>query len=186
MRHAVQKRLAKLNAETEGILQLLVNLPPETLHWMPSASGWSALQVVNHIYLSEKLSFDYVSRKIAEGATFPDVKAVSWFRSKGLTFTLASPLKVKSPKPVNMRDGQAVLPVQDLRPVWQDLRFKLLDFLETHEADLRRKMPYKHPYVGPLTLCQMLTFFRDHQRHHRRQIRRILAMASRPGTLAAQ
>jgi uncharacterized damage-inducible protein DinB len=175
LRPAIQRQLFILQAGTDDLFTYLESLPEPLLNMKPHHVGWSALQAVNHIYLAERLSIQYVQYKLAKGDAFPVIRPDAWLRSMVLKWILWSPLKFKSPKPIDMRgDHFEVLSVAELRENWDALRRELTQLLETHEPSLRWRLSYKQPYAGRLTLKQMLVFFRDHLRHHDRQIRKIV------------
>jgi uncharacterized damage-inducible protein DinB len=146
---------------------------PDTLNRKPGPGNWSALEALNHIYLSEKLSLEYVRYKLSRPETIPSSRPDAWLRTWMLKWILYSPLKVKSPPQINMWNAQPVLSLPELKEAWTDLRAGLRQVLDEHEIPLRNKLTYKQPYAGRMTLNQMLIFFDDHLVHHTRQIRRI-------------
>ena len=144
------------------------------MHRVPAPGAWTVAQALNHIYLSEQLSINYVRRKLEETSDFPKSGLSSWVRSMILKCALRSPLKYKSPKAVNMREGQPMLAVNELHPLWMQQYDALDELIEEYELKLRKYDAFKHPVVGRMNLNQMLIFFQDHQDHHRKQIGQIL------------
>lgn len=178
MRRKVRQEIAKLEAETELLLSRIEEYPQETLLRKPAPGSWSALQALNHIYLGEQLSLRYVKYKLDQGVEPPRLRPDAWVRSLALTWVLRSRMRYKSPKPINMHADQPVLQICELRTAWTTLRQEMAQLLENHESRLQWRMAYKHPYVGRMTLLQMLRFFREHLRHHNRQIQDILSKTS--------
>ncbi len=174
MRRIVQNRLDFLEMKTHALFNFLETIPSISLIAKTDPNQWSALEAVNHIYLSELLSLQYIQYKVEQPekivARRPDV----WVRSMLLKLALRSPLKFKAPDSINMRGNQPVLPVDELKDVWLRTRSDLILFLEKYEGEWKHHLLYKHPVSGRMTLLLMVEFFIDHLDHHTRQIHRIV------------
>ncbi|RMG68564.1 MAG: DinB family protein [Calditrichaeota bacterium] len=157
-------RLENLRHEMEGVLQ---NWSPEQLHFRPAPDKWSALQVLEHIVLSEFYTHRYMEKKRQAS---PDLRA-PWYSgllTGLLKLWLASPLKAQIP-------SQAVAPgrfdnLDQILEHWQGVRANLQQVLETFTPAQRRFPAYKHPFVGYQTPAQTLDFLYGHCRRHWRQI----------------
>jgi len=178
LRPKIERRLDALDRKTLELFQYLNRVPPELLTQKPKPGYWNALEALNHIYLGEKASMQYVCHKLTKSETIPVKGPDAWFRSLLLKWVLYSPLKFKSPPHIDMSNNQTVLGLGQLKQGWKDLRQELRKLLAGHEEGLTHKLTYKHPYAGRITLLQMLIFFEDHLTHHTRQIRRILGQVT--------
>lgn len=178
LRPKIQQRLDALEQRTSQLFNDLNDIPTEVLIRRPEPNSWSTLEALNHIYLGEKLSLQYVKFKLSKPETIPPRRPDAWLRTLVLKWILYSPIKFKSPPQINMRNDQPVLDLSELKAEWSALRVELRDILEQHEVHYRKRLPYKQPYAGRMTLNQMLIFFEDHLAHHSRQIRRILGAVS--------
>jgi hypothetical protein len=175
----IRKRITRLDLKTRQLFTLLYAQNPAQLVAIPRPDAWSALMAVNHIYLGEQLSLQYVQHKLRAPDSIPGKGPDAWFRTLVLKWVLMSPLKFRSPAPINMRNEQPLLGLQDLETAWAAQRASMTRLLEEYESRMRNRIPYKHPYAGRLTLGQMLIFFEDHQDHHHRQIKSILKEVSK-------
>jgi uncharacterized damage-inducible protein DinB len=178
LRPVIQRRLDRLETKTRSLLQLLENIPPELLTKQPAPDSWSALQALNHVYLGEKLSQQYLHYKFTKPETIPPLLPDAWVRILALKWILRSRMKYKSPIPINMWGDQQILGIPELRSAWKELRADLKAILEDKEEEFMYRLPYKQPFAGRMSLNQMLIFFDCHLDHHTRQIREILARVS--------
>ncbi len=178
LRPKIQRRFDILEAKTLDLFDDLNGIPTEVLVRHPEPGYWNALEAINHIYLGEKLSLQYVRHKLTKPETISKSRPDAWIRTLALKWVLYSPFKFKSPPQINMRSDQPVLALPELKDAWKVLRADLRHILEQHEIPLRHKLPYKQPYAGRMTLNQMMVFFEDHLVHHTRQIRRIIKQVS--------
>jgi uncharacterized damage-inducible protein DinB len=163
-----------LEGRTERLFAFTKGFSQESLHIRSAPGYWNALEAINHIFLAEKFSVQYVKYKLTKPETIPRERPDAWFRMLLVKWVLYSPLKFKAPAPINMQNAQPILGISELQEEWGALRKELIEFLEAHEEQWKGKLVYKHPYAGRLTLAQMLIFFEDHLEHHARQIRHIL------------
>lgn len=174
LRPKIQLRFDRLEHETHQLFSQLEDVPSEVLSRRPKPGYWNTLEALNHIYLGENLSLQYVKFKLTKPETIPPRRPDAWLRTLVLKWILYSPIKFKSPPQINMRSDQTVLGLSELQIEWKALRMELRDILEQHEEHFRNRLPYKQPYAGRMTFNQMLVFFEDHLAHHTRQIQRIL------------
>lgn len=174
LRPPIRRQIDRLETGTMRLFALVQDVPEETLSRQPFEGYWSALQAVNHIYLVEKLSLQYIHKKLQAPEKLKPYTISTWPRVWMLIWALRSPLKFKAPPQARMEEGQELLALNALRPAWEDLRGSLLDTLSVHETGMRTKLVFRHPFTGRLTLGQMLIFLNEHLRHHTVQVRRIL------------
>lgn len=174
LRPQVQQRLHRLERRTERLFAFTKGFSQESLQKRPAPGYWNALEALNHIFLAEKFSLQYVKYKLTKPETIPAKRPDARFRVLLVKWVLYSPLKFKAPAQINMQNAQPVLGISELQAEWGAFRKELVEFLEAHEEQWKGKLVYKHPYAGRLTLAQMLVFFEDHLVHHTRQIKRIL------------
>lgn len=174
LRPIIQRRLEKLERNTDVIFAMVEGLPIDLLSMSPGEGQWNVLQVLNHLYLSERLSLQYVKHKLTKPETIPAWRPDAWLRTILLKWVLDSPLKVKSPPQINMWGDQPVMQLAEINTAWTELRKELVAVLSENEERYRNRLVYKQPFVGRMTLNQMLFFFNDHLLHHTRQVRRIV------------
>jgi uncharacterized damage-inducible protein DinB len=174
MKSALDQRLNKMDQELQQLLDLLAPLGHATLNQQPADGGWSVLQVMHHLILSEEGSLRYVKKKMSFN---PELKRGGWghrLRSLLLSVFLGLPFKFKAPKGVA---GEALPTESDFQATaqrWLDTRRELRGFIAELPPEVLRTALYRHPRAGRLTLMGMLRFFHEHFRRHRAQIERVL------------
>ena len=166
--HSLIKARDDLIAELKQVNQ-------EHLNKAPQEGKWSALQILDHIYLAEK--------KILE-------EVVSCINSKQLTkrdplnplknlivnFLFILPIKVKVPV-------KTVLPRKDtsfdsLISDWQALDKRLKSQVESCPKKFREFIAFKHPILGTYTAFDAIAFLIQHFKRHREQINKAIHSSS--------
>lgn len=150
--------------ELEGLDEDLLNKPA-------LGGKWSINQHVAHLILVDKVTMGYVQHKLKKKEELTTPSFSNYFKSILLKLALQSGRKFKAPAPVATVPDTAVL--SDLRREWDDVRFTMEDVLTETPDELMDKSLFKHPYAGPLTLPQTLTFLQDHFDHHHRTIQQL-------------
>lgn len=174
MNAKLRKNLQHLDADLSKLLEELKNYSEADLNRPPKPGAWSALQVMHHLMMAEAGSQKYVEKKLSYNPELKNKGILNAFRFQLLSLFMRSPLKRKAPANI----GDEVLPQQssfwETAKTWKAQRESLAQYLESLPADYSKKEIYKHPAAGRLTLGQMVLFFHDHFRRHRKQIRKAL------------
>ena len=183
LRPIIRRRMDVLERDKDALFAMVDKVPASLLTESPGEGKWTALQAINHVYLSELLSIQYVKHKLTKPETIPVRRPDAWFRTLLLKWILYSPLRFKSPPQINMWKDQPVLSLHEVKEAWAKLRKELVGLLGQHEPKFRRRLVYRQPFAGRMTLHQMLIFFKDHQAHHARQVRNILGIVRQKSRL---
>ena len=175
MNETLLRQNAAYTTAVQKLLEEMQSYDDALLNRRPESGGWSALQVMEHLILSETLSLQYVRKKIGYGGTFEKRGLNSIWRSFLLWAYLGTPIKFKAPALV----AEDKLPEQsslaDVRTRWETLRAEWTQFLEKLPPELIDRAIYKHPVAGRLGWPETIAFFNIHFNRHRKQIRRTLA-----------
>ncbi|MEM1216120.1 MAG: DinB family protein [Bacteroidota bacterium] len=175
MRNILERHLQQLNLQLNELLKDLANYTSAQLNRVPAPGSWSALQVLNHLQLSEQFSRQYCEKKLSFKPKLPKAGLTASVRSKIVTTYLQSPLKAKAPKFIAGSALPATDELDNVAQKYQHQRQKLARFLATVDEEYLDKQVYKHPLGGRLSIEGMLLFFNAHFQHHRKQIYRALA-----------
>ena len=172
-----KKLLAQIQDLDHQLNQLVVDLKSyshEDLNALPKEGGWSVIQIMHHVFLSEKYSLQYCQKKLSFSPTLKEAGVVSKLKSWLVQVYLNSPLKLKAPKAI----GSSVLPkegsLEEVLDLWQNERTLLQQFIDELADEYVSKEIYKHPFGGRLSLEGMFDFFGAHFNNHVRQIWRAL------------
>lgn len=158
----------------QALLQELSRYDDEKLNRRPVDGGWSAIQTMHHLILSEEFSMSYLQKKMGFTSTFEDNNWSARLRSLLLWISLTSPVKFKAPAaigPENLPDFASLAATQQR---WEEVRLVWDAFFEQLPPELSNKLVYKHPRAGKITFMQMLSFFETHFKRHKKQIFRSL------------
>lgn len=154
----------KLFADTEP-------LGDEILNRQPANGGWSALQTMHHLILTEELSLAYVRKKLSFDPQLEPAGFGARLRGFLLWFYLNTPFKFRAPKNVGDENIPGHSTFDETRARWQKIRADWTDFFSQMPDNLADKATYKHPRAGRLGWPQMLAFFETHLGRHSKQIR---------------
>ncbi len=173
MNKALQTQFKKLDADFIDLLEDLKQFSDSKLNKKPQEGAWSVLQVMHHLMLAERLSHQYLEKKLSHNPALEKAGLKSKMRSILLKTYLATPLKRKAPAAVgdNLPEESTFWEVVKQ---WKQQREELKAFLETLPDDMMNKELYKHPAAGKMTILDMLKFFDSHFTRHRKQINRNL------------
>lgn len=141
------------------------------LNVLPATDKWSINQVVAHMILVEQVTTAYIQNKIKKEETLVSSTFMNLSKNIILKLALRSGMKFKAPQVVASVPEKASL--SSLRLQWDTVRYELEDVLTELPSDLTNKYLFRHPYSGPLTVSQTLSFLQDHFDHHLQQIRQL-------------
>jgi len=160
--------------KVQGLLSEMATYSEQQLNAKADPKSWSALQVAQHLAVSEASSLAYVRKKMAHTQTFPKAGIAELARSFFIRLLLFQPFKFKAPPVV----GNAVLSpnntLEVIRQQWLNARQDWQEFFEAMPRELENKAVFKHPRAGRIGWKHVLCFFSDHFDRHRQQIRKTL------------
>ena len=167
-------KLEKINGELDDLVEYLKSYSNEQLNHRPAEGVWSVIDVMHHLMRAEKLSHNYVKKKLSYGGSFKKAGLVSSWRLFILNSYLRLPFKFKAPELVSQVHFPDNNDFNELQEEWRAQRKSLLSFLEEQPEELFDKEIYKHPIAGRVTLGGMVDFFTAHFQRHRKQIYRTI------------
>lgn len=171
MNPKLEIKYLSLETSRNRLLDELEGLDDELLNTPPAAEKWSINQIVYHLVEVEKVTTGYISNKLQKEDSLASSGFSNNLKSLLLKLALRSGRKFKAPAVV--AEVPESIRLHKLRQQWDTTRYKLEDVLNEVPAHLMDKCLFKHPYVGPLSITQTLSFLQDHFNHHERQIQQI-------------
>lgn len=175
----IKQQFERLHQKKQILMNLIRDLSPESYLRHPDPNTWSAGQIANHLYLSERLSLAYIKKKLSYPDTIIPFSIKSWWSLYSVNFILWSPIKVKAPAQINMWKDIEVLSPDQLNAKWDLVRKELTEVIAEHQPRFKDHLVFNHPLSGRMTMTQMLIFFNHHMAHHIRQMKRILKKTGR-------
>lgn len=171
LQHPHWLALERLRSETENLCR---QRGDEACRATPPQSGWSVLQILDHILLSEAGTLRYMKNKTAHTKAFKKPTPVSYVRFALLTTALRSPFRFRAPEGVKPPEKEPLPSLEELLTQWAQVREEFRAFLEQFPEGQENKLVFRHPLAGRLTLLHTLSFMKDHLSRHVRQIRKRL------------
>jgi hypothetical protein len=161
--------------EKDALLKNVSNFPPEKLNYSARPGKWSVAQILTHLVTSEKLTVGYMKKKVQAADQLKNSGLSESLRLWVLILSQRVPLKYKAPKVILANTPEAPS-LEELIRQWDDVRTQLAEFLGSIDSKDVRKVIFKHPLAGRFDARQALIFMREHIRHHKPQIDRILKL----------
>lgn len=150
----------------------LSNWSEKDLTFKKDEDSWSALQILEHLIVSEVGTLRYLTKKTkAPFQTIPPTLLQEEKNSAELNEALISDKKWKTP-PV-MPEPRGTKSVAEQVAKWNELRGKYDVFLKELPKEYYKLQIFKHPIAGRLNLKQTLEFLNKHLLHHKHQLNRL-------------
>ena len=179
---SAEQYLNRANARLEALLDEASLQEERLLRMRPEPQAWSPLQILQHLCLIDEQLCAFFRRKRAQQDYDPPPRTL---RSRVLASfvdpILRLPLKVKSPKMVDVsQDHPARLPdLQTLAHGLRSSRMALLEEMRRAPDAWSKKLPWRHPFLGGMSVNDTAKFIAAHQARHVRQFKRALAQNAR-------
>ena len=166
----LEKKLDKLDLSLEEMIAFLDGLDAHQLHRKPK-DKWSAAQVFEHLYDSEKGTTGYLKKKLqAPSSEVPSGGIRAFISSIVLKRALRS-RKNQFRVPKVLSDISEKPNYAELKKSYLATRKELRELLSTIDSKHSKKAYFKHPRAGRLTVGQTLGFLKDHFDRHFDQIK---------------
>jgi len=165
----IENRLLLLARETDVIFTELQSFEDDFLR--KTGRGWSIIQVLSHLNMSESIALEYMKKKMKAGSEMSKVNVVNSLRMWVTRGFLQTGLKWRAPAYIANPNGEYAL--GEIKSTWETTRSNIRKYVEDYPDDLLNRAVYKHPMAGRLSLLQAVDSLIYHQRHHVHQINRI-------------
>jgi uncharacterized damage-inducible protein DinB len=171
MNPRLQELFDQLKADRVELLSQVEKLTVE--QFQKSVQGkWSIQQILSHLMIAERLSLQYLNKKVQGIEEVENTGMLEELKMIGLKLSQRLPFKFKAPKGLN--EVTPILSIDQLKFQWQKDREELKTFLEKITDDQLKKKIYRHVRAGLLNIQHALIFFREHYIHHLPQIKKLM------------
>jgi len=167
-------RLLQANQELDQLFKSLENHNERWLTQRPMEHKWSVLEILNHLYQSERLSLAYVKKKLSFNTDLPAINIFSMIRFWVLKTYLIMPVKFKAPLAVDAHNLESIMSFKVIKSEWMVERKAFVDYFESLDDQYFHLQVYKHPLAGRISLLHMVSFFSLHLNRHKKQINSII------------
>ncbi len=174
MHPSLQKLFVAIELQRKETLDSVQHLTEDQLN-KPAAPGkWSISEILSHVVSGERMSLQYIQKKIQGAAQTKDTGLVEELKMIVLKVSQRLPgLKFKVPR--SMAEHTTVFNnLSAISQEWEQVRNEFRLLLEKMPDEYLNKKIYRHPRAGYLNVKHALMFFREHLIHHTPQIKNLL------------
>lgn len=175
MRKKTTELLDKLDQDLAVLAEAFGQYSHEELNRKAKDGGWSAMQCLHHLMLSEKGAQLYVKKKLSFDPKLPNKGIGNALRHFLLVTYSGMPIKFNAPKGIGTDKLPAESDLASALKKWRQSRSNLRNYLGELDDELFDKQVFKHPLAGRVSLDTMLAFFASHFHRHRRQAERAIS-----------
>ncbi|MDY0395724.1 DinB family protein [Virgibacillus halophilus] len=145
----------------EEVLQAVEGLTDEQLNEELEKGRWTIMQVLDHLYLMERVVTSSITEQLAEG----EHRRVS---DKPIQLTVDRSTKVEAPSFVE--PSKAFITLADMKEKLAQSRQALHQIADEADDNMLEHRAYPHPAFGELSLKQWIPFIGYHEKRHLEQI----------------
>lgn len=172
MHKKIQDRFDRLEQQRLELLSRVKQVP-EKFDIKPDEKNWSVHQVLAHLIAAEKLSVQYLEKKIQGIEQAGDTGLWEEIKMGALKISQRLPIKYKAPKKVV--EGTPSYPyLEALVEDWSRTREQLKGQLSRIKDQHTRRKIFKHVVAGKLNISHALEFLAEHVNHHLPQLDKLL------------
>lgn len=173
MNQTLKHHFDTIEAQRQTLIKRLVNLSEESFNRQPAPDKWSIHQILAHIITGEKMTVQYIQKKILGIDTSGNTGILEEIKMVVLKISQRLPLKFKAPGVVVERTT-TYTSKEALIDEWNKTRAEFGALLEKIEDNQLRRKIYKHVVAGRLNIIHATLFLKEHVTHHLPQINRLL------------
>lgn len=168
----LERHLRGLEKKTGAVLDDLEGWRAGDLVLSSSGSDWAALDVVEHLMMTDGAVLRVMRKNLQEGGR--KVGIADGLRSFLVLGIMLAPTRVRIPAQVRFLEPTGVRKeLGEIREEWAAQQRELREFVRGLSPAEGKAGIFKHPVGGWTTAAGALVFLRAHMHHHGYQIERI-------------
>ncbi|MCC6599484.1 MAG: DinB family protein [Crocinitomicaceae bacterium] len=177
MENRIDLHWDRMETARRKFLSMIDNWSTEQLEFHESGS-WSALQVMEHIIISERGTLHYMKKKTSGGwQNIPLAEDEHGAAGRKLNARLVSTERFKAPSV--LPDPVSSLSRDFMMFDWQSVRDELRFFIYSLDESFYHRQIFRQPIAGPVNLFQTMELLANHIQHHTYQLERIKTAMAR-------
>lgn len=162
------KMLEHSQAVRTELLNEVQNMTDVQLNQKPSQDVWSPAQILEHLYLMERVITGGIKQVLMSGEKREATE-------KPLELVVDRSRKV--PAPENLEPGEGPFEKDAILSKLEESRRELINFAETAPEQMLIEKSMKHPHLGDLSLKQWVEFIGYHEKRHLLQLSEVKSTA---------
>lgn len=136
-----------------------------------ASEGWNALQIAEHVTISEQAILNLVTERLSVMAPNPRMRLKIKFDDENLYSRVSRP-EGTAESPESMRPANRYKTLAEASAAFAQARTLTIEYVAASQDDLRERV-FPHPALGPLDGVQWLLFQAAHASRHARQLERL-------------
>ncbi len=168
-RDQILDKWRRYEEQVDALLNTLEPVSEGDLNAIPAAGGWSALQTLHHLIVTEELGLKYTQKKLHHEPNPENIGLNHRIRSAMLQIYLRLPFAFKAPPVVSGEALPERSTLADTAARWRHIRSAWRQFLEQLPEGLLDKAVFKHPRAGRMGWLDLIAFYQTHFERHRKQ-----------------
>jgi hypothetical protein len=151
-----------LHANTDKVLSFASALSAQQLAYQPQ-NGWGILQILEHVYLTDRLVHWLVSRPSERLAETAEIVGAERLQDK-----LVNRRQQRVNAPESLHPKGAIRDINSFNKLFAENRMKLIDSLASGKISVDTRI-HRHPMLGDMTITDWLNFVIHHTDRHLQQ-----------------
>lgn len=172
MEPALFRSFQRLQGKKEATLSAVSEWSTAQRVHRPSATSWSALDVLDHVIKVEDEAVTSIRANLSEGRGFTLREHIGAMVVNGV---MRSPIRIKTPGSVSSVLPQSATDLTEIAARWSETRVDMHNTIEELGPERMKEGLFKHPVSGWMTLPEALGFLHAHLIHHGYQLKRLKA-----------
>ena len=174
MHPSFQKLFDEIESQRKSILDSVHPLTQDQLNRSLAPGKWSVSQILSHLITAERMSVNYIQKKIQGIEQIEDTGPWEELKINLLKISQRLPgLKFKAPGKV-VENTTFYNDLLTITKEWDLVRNEFRTLLEKIPAQYINRRIYRHVRAGYLNVRHALIFFREHIIHHTPQIKKLV------------
>jgi DinB superfamily len=161
----IENLLADLDANTDALIEQIINFDPRLFHQQTSAESWSAAQLTEHLYVFDKLVYHLITGETEPAHRAADEKVSliqAAMNNRSRSIVAPDPIV-----PLGKNKDQQVL-------ITKIITTRKDSYKVIQNADLSLLcLGFTHKGFGPMTRLEWIVFMMAHAQRHFHQFKKI-------------
>jgi len=170
MAYRITSQFERIEKQKQTFLHFLSSWTPQQLRFKPSATSWSALEVIDHVLKTESGIFAEMQSNLPLSRT---TTFQNRFRGFLLNTLMSSPVRLKVPVRLSVVLPGTARDLSELAAAWSHVRTRQKEWIANLGPSHARIALFHHPVSGWMTPSQTFGFLSAHLHHHGYQLARI-------------
>ncbi|MEM6396221.1 MAG: DinB family protein [Bacteroidota bacterium] len=169
MRTTTATRLDTLDKQLESWLSELDTKSHAQVNQPGKDAGWSAMQCMHHLLLSETYALQYLQKKLSYDPKIAKTGLKHNINAGLLRLFFMLPMKYRAPQMIATDKLPPESDFNETAQLYRDHRSDFRRWLADLDPKWFDRAAFKHPFIGRMSINHMISFFKWHFARHQKQ-----------------